>query len=126
MTNNREEISADDQIAWFRSLDTSACVPYLFYSSELGVTFAHEGYALLKSTLGMTVLTGGLVESARNKGLGATLFRQMIQKAKVRFPDQPIHLDVLRANDRAFNLYKKLGFKTLYETREIRHMRYEE
>jgi GNAT superfamily N-acetyltransferase len=69
----------------------------------------------------VTLLTGGLLETERNKGLGAKLFIDLIDMAKEKF-DQPVGLEVLKANHRACKLYTNLGFKPIYSTERIFYM----
>jgi len=121
MTNNTEEISPEQQQSWYESLDRSQMIPYLFVESFDGVCFLPVGYGMLRSVDGITLLTGGLKENQRNKGIGVELFLCLIDQAKEVF-DQPIHLEVRLDNPRAQKLYQNLGFEPLYFTDEIMHM----
>lgn len=125
MTNNTNVISEEEQKEWFESLDRSQMIPFLFMENCHGVCVDSVGYGLIRSVEGFTVLTGGLIETERSKGLGAKLFLQLIDKARELF-DQPIQLEVLNANERAKRLYYRLGFKPLYYTDRITYMELEE
>jgi ribosomal protein S18 acetylase RimI-like enzyme len=121
MTNNTEEISPEQQQEWYESLDRSQMIPYLFVEGVAGVCFLPIGYGLIRSKDGVTLLTGGLKENQRDKGLGVELFLCLIDKAKEVW-DQPIHLEVRLDNPRAQKLYQNLGFEPLYYTNDIMYM----
>jgi ribosomal protein S18 acetylase RimI-like enzyme len=121
MTNNTEEISSEQQQNWYRSLDHNQMVPYLFVEGVAGTCFLPIGYGLIRSKDGVTLLTGGLKENQRDRGLGVELFLCLIDKAKEVW-DQPIHLEVRLDNPRAQKLYQNLGFEPLYYTNDIMYM----
>ena len=121
MTNNTEKISSEQQQNWYESLDRSQMIPYLFVENAAGVCFFPVGYGLIRSKEAVTLLTGGLKENQRNKGLGVELFLCLIDKAKETW-DQPIHLEVRLDNPRAQKLYQNLGFEPLYYTNNTMYM----
>jgi len=125
MTNNTDEISVDQQQDWYESLDRSRMIPYLFVEGVFGACFLPLGYGILRSKDGVTLLTGGLKEAYRNKGLGVELFLCLIKEARKIF-NQPIHLEVRVDNPRAQKLYENLGFKPLYYTDHIMYMELDE
>lgn len=124
MTNNTGLITPEQQKEWFNSLDRATFIPYLYLEIACGVCIDPVGYGILRSEEGVTLLTGGLLETERNKGLGAKLFLDLIDTARERF-DQPVALEVLNANHRAYKLYTKLGFKPMYTTKRITYMELE-
>ena len=121
MTNNTDLITPEQQKEWFNSLDRTTFIPLLYIEIACGVCVDPVGYGILRSFDGVTLLTGGLLETERNKGLGAKLFMDLIDTARERF-DQPIGLEVLKTNHRAYRLYTKLGFKPVYSTERIFYM----
>ena len=121
MTNNTGLITPEQQKEWFNSLDRTTFIPLLYLEIACGVCIDPVGYGILRSHDGVTLLTGGLLETERNKGLGAKLFMDLIDMAREKF-DQPVGLEVLKANHRACKLYTKLGFKPIYSTERIFYM----
>ena len=71
------------------------------------------GYGTIRQADGVAWIAGGLLAEHRGKGLGRELFELLLEKA--RQGKKPILLEVLGSNYKAYNLYKKLGFKTAYE-----------
>lgn len=53
----------------------------------------------------------GLMKEARGLGIGEKLAKSLIREAKKRLKLRIIKLEVFANNRRAYNLYKKLGFK---------------
>jgi ribosomal protein S18 acetylase RimI-like enzyme len=107
MTNNNQEISFEEQITWFQNLDTKNNKVYLFKVDCYGF-FVPVGYGIVKFSGNSGILTGGLNESSRNKGLGLDLFSKLIEIC--REYDKVPELEVLNSNYRAIALYEKLGF----------------
>ena len=124
MTNNTGLITSEQQKEWFNSLDRTTFIPLLYLEISCGVCIDPVGYGVVRSLNGLTVLTGGLLTTERNKGLGAKLFLDLIDLARERF-DQPIGFDVLKGNHRAYKLYTKLGFKHKHSDEYIIHMELE-
>jgi hypothetical protein len=112
MTNNTGLISPEQQKEWFNSLDRTTFIPYLYLEIACGVCIDPVGYGILRSEEGVTLLTGGLLETERNDA------------AREKF-DQPVALEVLNVNQRAYKLYTKLGFKPMYTTKRITYMELE-
>ena len=57
-------------------------------------------------------------EEYRNKGIGASIIKDVISKNKI------IYLWVYKENLKAISLYKKLGFKVIEETESRYYMKY--
>jgi ribosomal protein S18 acetylase RimI-like enzyme len=116
MTNNSDYINRDQQIDWYKNLDKSSNLVYLFKIEHLG-TQIPVGYGLIKKTSDEAWLTGGLVSGYRDKGLGRILFSELIDISK-RNGKRPV-IEVLKENVRAISLYEKLGFSYTAETEKI-------
>ena len=72
-------------------------------------------------TCALPILTGGLLPDYRDKGLGSTLFKFLVDNCNKQLP---IRLEVLKSNIRAFKTYEKLGFKTTGESDTLYYMEY--
>ncbi len=59
----------------------------------------------------------------RNKGLGTAILENLIVESKRT--SKPIRLEVFHENQRAFNLYKKVGFKVVGENEQQKIMLFE-
>lgn len=125
MTRHNEEISKQQQLDWYNLLDKEKTQLFLFYEIYHGVSSPGPiGYGVIKIEDDCTLLTGGLSYRERNKGLGLILFDLLVKESK-KF-SLPIKLEVLKTNNRAKNIYTKLGFVDFNETDKIFEMVYEE
>jgi dTDP-4-dehydrorhamnose reductase/RimJ/RimL family protein N-acetyltransferase len=113
MTNNTDTISKDAQIEWFSNL-TPTKKPFLFSEDEFII-----GYGFINIVDGVSILSGGLIEKYRNKGLGKILFKTLIDMCDT----DKVDLEVLKSNHRAYKTYNKLGFVTYSEDNEKYSMR---
>lgn len=125
MTRNTAEISVEEQLAWWASLqavddaevreDTVRC--YLFYladTADIGEgilapapgTPDAVGYGLLRRSSAAWWLTGGLLPPYRGLGYGTDLFRYLTQ----RTPEDTF-LEVRASNLAGLRTYEKLGFE---------------
>lgn len=122
MTRNNKEITGEEQISWFNSLGNDI---KLFLLSEVyhGIILIHIGYGLLKIENDKILLSGGLHETSRNKGVGKLLFEKLIYEAEKY--NLPIMLEVLSNNIRARKVYESLGFKYSDLDKEILTMVYD-
>lgn len=96
MTKSQNYISIDRQKAWWKAFEGKAFLYSPIDSNEL------IGFGILNKN---GSLSGGLVESYRDKGLGKFLFGHLKSL-------QPhTWLEVFATNERAYKLYYKLGYK---------------
>jgi ribosomal protein S18 acetylase RimI-like enzyme len=116
MTNNSDYINRDQQIDWYKNLDKSSNLVYLFEIEHHGIQIP-IGYGLIKKTSDEAWLSGGLINGYRDKGLGRILFSKLINISK-RNGKRPV-IEVLKENVRAIRLYEKLGFSYIGETEKI-------
>tara|TARA_B100000963_G_scaffold214477_2_gene187087 strand:- start:4243 stop:4725 length:483 start_codon:yes stop_codon:yes gene_type:complete len=107
MTRYQNEITIQEQKLWYDNL-SSNITPYIFMVCEMGVIFYPCGYGIILIENNIAMLTGVVDEGNRGEGLGRRLFLNLISEAKKK--TNKIHLEVLKANERAINLYKSLGF----------------
>lgn len=121
MTRNKNEISEQDQISWYRSTGDDI---KLFLLTEIhhGVIICYVGYGLLKIESDRVLLSGGLGEAFRDKGLGKILFRNLIEESKKY--NLSIILEVLVSNNRARKVYESLGFQYFDTDGDIMMMEY--
>jgi len=107
MTRYQNEITIEKQKLWYDNLSSNT-TPYIFMVCEMGVIFYPCGYGIILIENDIAMLTGVVDEGNRGEGLGRRLFSNLISEAKKK--TNKIHLEVLKTNERAINLYKSLGF----------------
>ena len=107
MTRYQNEITIEKQKLWYDNLPSNT-TPYIFMVCEMGVIFYPCGYGIILIENDVAMLTGVVDEGNRGEGLGRRLFSNLISEAKKK--TNKIHLEVLKTNERAINLYKSLGF----------------
>ena len=120
MTRTTTEITFEQQQEWFKTAYKKYEL-YLVYAVEYGACIVDAGYGLIHLNEGEYLLTGGLVPSYRDKGLGSNLFKFLIDNCNKQLP---IRLEVLKTNVRALKTYEKLNFTTVYENEKIYFMEY--
>jgi ribosomal protein S18 acetylase RimI-like enzyme len=118
MTNNQQEISRSEQLAWFKSLDPDRHKVFLFKVPHEGVYYP-VGYGIVNLDNWSAVLTGGIVTGYRGLGYGRKLFEELVSQG-LQYRKR-VRLDVLRSNERAISLYKSLGF-VMTDGDDIIHM----
>lgn len=121
MTRNTEEISAEQQQEWFKTAYKKYEL-YIAYAIEHGSIVVDAGYGLIHLNEGEYLLSGGLVPDYRDKGLGSTLFKFLVDNCNKQVP---IRLEVLKTNTRAFKTYEKLNFKVTGENDSVFFMEYQ-
>lgn len=122
MTRNTSEITSEQQLKWFESLNSDVKL-YLLHKVEMGVISYPIGYGLLRKEDNSILISGGLIESERGKGYGGVLFQYLIENCK-KFGNFPIKLEVLKSNIKAFAIYSKLGFRVISDDGKIIKMEY--
>ena len=120
MTRSTEEITPEQQQQWFKTAFKKYEL-YIAYAIEHGACIVDAGYGLIHLNEGEYLLSGGLVPGYRDKGLGSVLFKFLVDNCNKQ---QPIRLEVLKSNTRAFKVYEKLGFNVYDETDKIFLMEY--
>ena len=120
MTRNTDEISPEQQQEWFKTAFKKYEL-YIAYAVESGACVVNAGYGLIHVNSDEYLLTGGLLPDYRDKGLGSTLFKFLVDNCNKQLP---IRLEVLKSNIRAFKTYEKLGFKTTGESDTLYYMEY--
>lgn len=109
MTNYNQEIGHEQQKEWFAKLDRNKNFPFLFFEKDNHMPI---GYGFITTNSNTCYLTAGLVEEYRGKSLGQILFNLLIGECK-KMNFENIELEVFKTNERAYKLYKKLGFKVI-------------
>jgi len=113
MTRDKRKIGITQQVNWFMRT-------YLPKKRE-GIVTAYLGYyedkpvayGMIRIEYGRPLLTGGLLEKYRGKGLGKQLFEYLTKEASIennKYKSRSVFLEVLETNFVAKNLYIKLGF----------------
>jgi GNAT superfamily N-acetyltransferase len=118
MTRNNNVITAEEQKKWYNSIDKNKLIPYLFLQDTDKI-----GYGIIRIESDYCLLTGGLIENFRNKGLGYNLFNSLCLESNKLKKD--IKLEVLKTNTRAFKLYEKMGFVVTAESDSLYFMKRE-
>lgn len=119
MTRNNSYISEQEQQEWFKSKSIDIDV-FLLYNVERGVIFYPIGYALIKKESDCYSVSGGIIEDYRDKGIGKQLFSLILNQIPT---GELVELEVLKSNIRAYNVYKKIGFKQISDDDKIITMR---
>lgn len=120
MTRNVDEITPEQQQEWFKTAYKKYEL-YIAYAVEHGACIVDAGYGLIHLNEGEYLLSGGLVPEYRDKGLGSTLFKFLVDNCNKQLP---IRLEVLRTNVRALKTYEKLNFVTTGENDKVYFMEY--
>ena len=120
MTRSTTEITFEQQQVWFKTAYKKYEL-YLVYAVEYGACIVDAGYGLIHLNEEEYLLTGGLVPSYRDKGLGSNLFKFLIDNCNKQLP---IRLEVLKTNARALKTYEKLNFTTVNENEKVYFMEY--
>lgn len=124
MTRDVSYISEEQQKRWYEKVNPDlgkTLKIFLLYQVEHGVISSPIGYGLLRMEGDYCLVSGGLVESCRGKGIGGTLFEYLVKNVE---DNVPIKLEVLKSNTRAFVIYNKLGFRVISDDGEIITMEY--
>lgn len=124
MTRSTDEISHQQQLNWYKNLNTNKNKLFLLYRVYEGVCFDINavGYGYIRIEDDHILLSGGLTAKERGKGYGQFLFHNLIlQSKKIGLP---IKLEVLKTNSIAFSVYSKLGFKFTGDDGKIVTMEY--
>lgn len=119
MTRYTEKIGIFAQLKWFYTkylpeLKAKKAKAYIFY--YLGSPVAY-GYVTIEGK--KVWLTGGVKEFFRGKAFGKELFNHLLWDNRDKIP----YLEVLKSNERAIKLYKKLGFELVSENERIYTMK---
>ena len=122
MTKNTDYISEENQENWFNSLDHDKIKIFLMWIVHHGVVFEVVGFGYCRNVDYETYLTGGILESHRNRGYGKKLFSHLLEEAK-SFKTK-ITLEVLNSNARAEKVYRSIGFIPVYKDDRVMKMEY--
>ena len=120
MTHNTAEIMPAQQAEWYRETylparERGELFGYLVYGEEPQAI----GYGLISKRDGRWWVSGGLKEEARGQGAGYFLFNEMTQMIHEDLRSEEAWLDVLRANEGALRLYRKLGYAAVMDTERL-------
>lgn len=120
MTRSTDYISAEAQEEWFKTAHKKYEM-YIVYSVEYGAVAVNAGFGLIHRNENDFMLTGGLLVDYRDKGLGKSLFKFLVDQCHKSLP---IRLEVLKTNIRAYKTYEALNFINIGETDKIFIMEY--
>lgn len=120
MTRSTDYITPEQQQEWFKTAYKKYEL-YIVYAVEYGAVIIDAGFGVIHLNDNEYLLTGGLVPEYRDKGLGSTLFKFLVDNCNKQ---QPIRLEVLKSNTRAFKTYEKLGFTITGEDDRLYFMEY--
>lgn len=122
MTRSQEEITEEKQRQWWSTVDKDTLKLYTLNKIYHGAIVDPVGYGLIRVEDGSVLLSGGLIESERGKGLGYDLFNLLVENSKPF--DLPIRLEVLKTNIAGYKTYLKVGFVVTHETDTVYTMEY--
>jgi ribosomal protein S18 acetylase RimI-like enzyme len=106
MTRSTDYIEPEQQQEWFKTAHRKYEL-YIAYAIEHGVAAVDAGFGVIHKNEYEFLLTGGLVPGYRDKGLGKTLFKFLVDQCHKSLP---IRLEVLQSNTRAQKTYESLNF----------------
>ena len=120
MTHNKAEILPQEQAEWY----AETYLPAREAGELFGYIVRDEddmplGYGLISKRDGLWWVSGGLTEDARGKGAGYFLFEQMTMMIHEDLRSEEAWLDVLRGNEPALKLYRKLGYTAVRDTEDL-------
>jgi GNAT superfamily N-acetyltransferase len=103
MTNDTSYISFLRQTKWWRKVknDPNWWLYLLWYNGS------PIGYGIIRKK-DMYWVSGGIISQSRGHGFGRHLFNFLTQVAT---NGHSAYLEVLKTNERAFNLYQSLGYR---------------
>lgn len=120
MTRSNSYITPEQQQAWFLHAHKKYEL-YLAYAIEYGAVIVDAGFGVIHKNDTEFLLTGGLLPSYRDKGLGKVVFKFLIDQCHKSLP---IKLEVLKTNTRAFKTYENLNFQITSEDDRLYYMEY--
>lgn len=121
MTRSTEYITPEQQQEWFKTAHAKYEL-YIAYAIEHGVAIVDAGFGVVHKNKDESLLTGGLLPTYRDKGLGKVVFKYLLDQCTKLLP---IRLEVLKSNTRAFKTYEALNFKVIGEDSRLFYMEYE-
>jgi RimJ/RimL family protein N-acetyltransferase len=119
MTHNDAEILPEQQLEWYRDTYIPSHEAGELYGFVVRDGIDPIGYGLISLRDEKWWVSGGLIADARGKGAGHFLFEQMTLIAHEDLHADEVWLDVLRGNERAINLYRKLGYVAVEDTADL-------
>ena len=121
MTRSTDYITNEQQRQWFVDAHKKYEL-YIAYAVEQGSIVVDAGFGVIHKNEQEFLLTGGLLTSFRDKGLGKVVFKFLIDQCTKTLP---IRLEVLKTNTRAFKTYESLNFKKTGEDDRLYFMEYQ-
>ena len=121
MTRSTDFITSEQQQQWFVDAHKKYEL-YIAYAIEYGSVVVDAGFGVIHKNEQEFLLTGGLLTSFRDKGLGKVVFKFLVDQCTKTLP---IRLEVLKSNTRAFKTYEALNFKIIGENDRLYFMEYQ-
>jgi len=121
MTRSTEHITVEQQQEWFKTAFRKYDL-YIVYAVEHGVAIVDAGFGVVHKNEDEFLLTGGLLPSYRDMGLGKVVFKFLVDQCHKSLP---IRLEVLKENTRALKTYESLNFTTVGENDKVYFMEYQ-
>lgn len=126
MTHNQEVISIRQQWQWFtEDYEPALKARTMFAFLHCNAEAQPIGYGIVRQEDGRWWVTGALEEKHRGQGNGFELFSMLTEFVNTEL-GAVAWLDVLKTNEAAIGLYKKLGYEVAEETPELLIMFHEE
>lgn len=124
MTHNRDEITPEQQEDWY--FDTymelnNEDLMFAYLAEYLGQPI---GYGIIQTIDDKKWVTGALIEAVRGRGFGEDLFTELTSNIH-NMGYKEAWLDVLASNERAYNLYCKIGYCAVHNTNGLIVMKHE-
>lgn len=120
MTRSTDYITEEQQREWFKTAFRKYDL-YIAYAIEFGACIVDAGFGVVHKNDDEFLLTGGLLPSYRDMGLGKVVFKFLVDQCHKSLP---IRLEVLKENTRALKTYESLNFKTIGENEKVYFMEY--
>lgn len=117
MTHNSEQIAYQQQFKWYEDTYRPANERGEMAAFLAEVNGEAVGYGMIQTIDEKKWVTGAITKAVRGEGYGRQLFSQLTDM--VHETEDEVWLDVARGNERAQNLYRSLGYRTVRDTAEV-------
>lgn len=124
MTHNRDYISPEQQEDWYFDTYMELNGEALMYAYLARFEGRNVGYGIIQTIDEKKWVTGALTHAVRGRGLGEDLFRQLTDTVH-EMGYKECWLDVLAENERAYNLYRKIGYCAVHNVNGLIVMKHE-
>lgn len=124
MTHNKDFITPEQQEDWYFDTYMELNGDGDMYAYLARFEGRNVGYGIIQTIDDKKWVTGALTAAVRGRGLGEDLFRNLTQNVH-DMGYKECWLDVLAENERAYNLYRKIGYCVINNVNGLIIMKHE-